>query len=51
MKIGDRLLLAAFGGGFTWGGAYVTWAYDGASAPRLNGQRNGKSASANGKGG
>jgi hypothetical protein len=21
--------LAAFGGGFTWAGAYVTWAYDG----------------------
>ncbi|HVV60298.1 MAG TPA: beta-ketoacyl-ACP synthase III [Pseudolabrys sp.] len=37
LKKGDRLLLAAFGGGFTWGGAYVTWAYDGASAPKLNG--------------
>ncbi len=24
---GDRLILAAFGGGFTWGAAYVTWAY------------------------
>jgi len=22
-------LVAAFGGGFTWAGAYVTWAYDG----------------------
>ena len=29
LKAGDRLLLAAFGGGFTWGGAYLTWAYDG----------------------
>ncbi len=29
LKAGDRLLLAAFGGGFTWGGAYVTWAYNG----------------------
>jgi 3-oxoacyl-[acyl-carrier-protein] synthase-3 len=29
LKAGDRLILAAFGGGFTWGGAYVTWAYDG----------------------
>jgi len=29
LKPGDRLLLAAFGGGFTWGGVYVTWAYDG----------------------
>jgi 3-oxoacyl-[acyl-carrier-protein] synthase III len=27
LKIGDRLILAAFGGGFTWAGAYVTWAY------------------------
>ena len=51
LKTGDRLLLAAFGGGFTWGGAYVTWAYDGASAPRLNGQGNGDSASPNGRGG
>ena len=32
LKAGDRLLLAAFGGGFTWAGAYVTWAYDGAKA-------------------
>jgi 3-oxoacyl-[acyl-carrier-protein] synthase-3 len=29
LKSGDRLVLAAFGGGFTWGGAYVTWGYDG----------------------
>lgn len=29
LKAGDRLLLAAFGGGFTWGGLYLTWAYDG----------------------
>jgi 3-oxoacyl-[acyl-carrier-protein] synthase III len=28
LKAGDRLLLAAFGGGFTWGGIYMTWAYD-----------------------
>jgi 3-oxoacyl-[acyl-carrier-protein] synthase-3 len=34
LKAGDRLLIAAFGGGFTWAGAYVTWAYDGARAPR-----------------
>ena len=27
LKAGDRLILAAFGGGFTWAGAYVTWAY------------------------
>ncbi|MGE3992301.1 beta-ketoacyl-ACP synthase III [Pseudorhodoplanes sp.] len=31
LKVGDRLILAAFGGGFTWGAAYVTWAYDGAA--------------------
>src|SRR6185437_8930241 len=37
LKKGDRLLLAAFGGGFTWGGAFVNWAYDGATAPKLNG--------------
>ncbi len=26
---GDNLILAAFGGGFTWASAYVKWAYDG----------------------
>lgn len=25
---GDNLVIAAFGGGFTWGAAYVKWAYD-----------------------
>lgn len=25
---GDNLILAAFGGGFTWGSVYVRWAYD-----------------------
>ena len=40
LKTGDRLILAAFGGGFTWGAAYVTWAYDGAkSAAGPNGKR------------
>ena len=33
LKPGDRLILAAFGGGFTWGGAYLTWAYDGSKRP------------------
>jgi 3-oxoacyl-[acyl-carrier-protein] synthase III len=28
LKKGDNLLLAAFGGGFTWGAAYVKWAYN-----------------------
>ena len=31
LKKGDRLILSAFGGGFTWGAAYLTWAYDGAA--------------------
>ncbi len=31
LKKGDNLLLAAFGGGFTWGSLYLKWAYDGAS--------------------
>jgi 3-oxoacyl-[acyl-carrier-protein] synthase-3 len=26
-KKGDNLILAAFGGGFTWGSVYVKWAY------------------------
>lgn len=28
LKKGDNLVLAAFGGGFTWGSMYVKWAYD-----------------------
>lgn len=32
LKKGDNLLLAAFGGGFTWGAIYVKWAYDGRKA-------------------
>lgn len=28
LKKGDNLLMAAFGGGFTWGAVYVKWAYD-----------------------
>lgn len=31
LKKGDNLVLAAFGGGFTWGSVYVKWAYDGDS--------------------
>ena len=26
-KKGDKVIFAAFGGGFTWGAAYLTWAY------------------------
>jgi 3-oxoacyl-[acyl-carrier-protein] synthase-3 len=28
LKKGDNLLLAAFGGGFTWGAVYIRWAYN-----------------------
>ncbi len=28
LKKGDNLILAAFGGGFTWGAIWVKWAYD-----------------------
>jgi 3-oxoacyl-[acyl-carrier-protein] synthase-3 len=28
LKKGDKLVLAAFGGGFTWGAALITWAYN-----------------------
>jgi len=27
LKTGDNLILAAFGGGFTWGAVYLRWAY------------------------
>jgi 3-oxoacyl-[acyl-carrier-protein] synthase III len=27
-KKGDNIILAAFGGGFTWGSVYLKWAYD-----------------------
>ena len=29
LKKGDNLILAAFGGGFTWGSIYIKWAVDG----------------------
>lgn len=29
LRPGDCLVLAAFGGGFTWGASYLRWAYDG----------------------
>lgn len=28
LKKGDNLILAAFGGGFTWGSVYIRWAYN-----------------------
>ena len=33
LKPGDKLILTAFGGGFTWGAAYLTWAYARKSKP------------------
>ncbi|MFN3596189.1 MAG: beta-ketoacyl-ACP synthase III [Rubricoccaceae bacterium] len=32
LRRGDNLVLAAFGGGFTWGASLVRWAYDGRAA-------------------
>lgn len=29
LKKGDKLILAVFGGGFTWGAMYMIWGYDG----------------------
>ncbi len=29
LKKGDKIILTAFGGGFTWGAVYLKWAYDG----------------------
>lgn len=29
LRKGDNIVLAAFGGGFTWGSIYIRWAYDG----------------------
>lgn len=28
LKKGDNIIMAAFGGGFTWGSVYLKWAYD-----------------------
>jgi 3-oxoacyl-[acyl-carrier-protein] synthase-3 len=28
LRKGDNLILAAFGGGFTWGSLWLKWAYD-----------------------
>ena len=28
LKKGDNIILAAFGGGFTWGAIYLKWAYN-----------------------
>ncbi|MDR1226891.1 MAG: ketoacyl-ACP synthase III [Prevotellaceae bacterium] len=31
LKIGDNLIIATFGAGFTWGAMYLKWAYDGST--------------------
>jgi 3-oxoacyl-[acyl-carrier-protein] synthase-3 len=33
LKPGHRLVMAAFGGGFTWGAVYLTWGYESAGKP------------------
>ena len=33
LRRGDNLVLAAFGGGFTWGATFLKWAYDGEERP------------------
>jgi len=33
LRKGDNIVLAAFGGGYTWGAIYVKWAYDGVARP------------------
>jgi 3-oxoacyl-[acyl-carrier-protein] synthase-3 len=50
LKAGDRLVLAAFGGGFTWGGAYMTWAYDGRARNDEERVGTGKRAKSGGRG-
>ncbi len=32
LRTGDNLVLAAFGGGFTWGATWLKWSYDGTEA-------------------
>lgn len=36
LRKGDNLILAAFGGGFTWGASYVKWAYDGSEVAAVD---------------
>ncbi len=32
LKKGDNLIVAAFGGGFTWGASWLVWSYDGSES-------------------
>lgn len=36
LKKGDKIILTAFGGGFTWGATYLVWAYDGTKRENEN---------------
>ncbi len=33
LRRGDNIILASFGGGYTWGSIYIKWAYDGDTVP------------------
>ncbi|MFI3319283.1 MAG: beta-ketoacyl-ACP synthase III [Rikenellaceae bacterium] len=35
LRKGDNIILASFGGGYTWGAVYVKWAYDGDTMPEV----------------
>ena len=39
LRPGDDLVLAAFGGGFTWGATYLRWAYDGSQVAGAEGRQ------------
>ncbi len=39
LRRGDNLILAAFGGGYTWGAVYVKWAYDGDKVPDIEAEQ------------
>ena len=43
LKKGDRILMAAFGGGYTWAGAYLIWAYDSVATAESRLEREGVS--------
>lgn len=35
LRRGDNIIVASFGGGYTWGAVYLKWAYDGARGNRI----------------
>ncbi|WP_412068829.1 beta-ketoacyl-ACP synthase III [Rubrivirga sp. IMCC43871] len=38
LRAGDNLVLAAFGGGFTWGATWLKWSYDGGKGDGTRGE-------------